>query len=132
MVVSEADTAVTKGKSSAGLAGSAKTKATDVAMACHSFWEVEDGEAGKGVEGLDGRAQQPGVAHLPQPESQQLRATRVRFETLPAGTVKTHSHARTNPSRRTTAVFTRRDIIARDLSVRFAIPYRVCQSQERG
>jgi len=85
---------------------------------------------GKGEEGLDGRVQHPGVAHLSQPESQQLRVTRVPYETLPAGRVNTHSHARTNPNRRTTAIFAGRDIIALSLSIRFAIPYRVCTSQE--
>src|SRR2546427_5570804 len=129
MAVSEEDQAAIAGNSSAERAGSARTSAADTASACHSFWVVQRG--GASAKGWDGWAQHPGLAHLAHWKSQQLRITRVPLEPLSTGTVKTHDHARTNPSRRTTAVFARRDVIAFSLSFCFAIADRVCQGQER-
>jgi len=50
---------------------------------------------------------------------------------MPAGIVETHDQARTKPSTRPTAVFTRRDVIAFSLSFCFAIADLISQSQER-
>src|SRR5947207_12035634 len=111
MAVREKHPTLAEGTPCSERAGSVRTRATVAASACHSFWELEGGGAGaKGAEGWDDWAQHTGLAqdfaHL---NLQQLRATRVPSEWLPPDSSKTHAHPRTNPSRRTTAVSSRRD-----------------------
>jgi hypothetical protein len=101
--------------SSAFRNGSVSNGATNAASACHSFEEWEGTEAGgNGVRLLAGFAQHAGVAQClkSQPVQQQLDFVTGVFEPAPAETVKTPGHARTNPSRRTTAIFTVRDVMS--------------------
>src|SRR6266705_4218510 len=84
--------------------------------------------AGDG-EGCDGLAQHSGVAQRveSQPVQQQLDFVPRAFWLTPAVTVKTPCQARTKPSRRTTAIFTGRSIMACNWSFRINNPYVLCQ-----
>jgi hypothetical protein len=78
-----------------------------------------DGGIGAGDgEGCDGLAQHAGVAQRmeSQPVQQQVDFVPRAFCLTPAETVKTPCQASTKPSRRTTAIFTGRSIMARNWS----------------
>ena len=120
MEVTEEDTAARAGSLSAAREGSAISATTDAASACNSFSEVEGSEAGvTGAVGVSRFAQQAGVAQclLSQPVQQQLRLTLCVVAPRRTGDAKTPCHARTNPSRSTTAILNGRDVIISDWSL---------------
>jgi len=115
MAVIEADEAARGGSSSGKLKGNASDKTTDAASACKSFWNVEAARAGAtGAEGASGFTQHARVEHCLESQRgpQQFIWARRAFAPVPADPVKTPCQARTNPSTRTTAIFTGRNVIA--------------------
>jgi len=109
-----------------------RTEATAVAKACNSFWEFERGKTGT-LRLSAGFAQHAGVAQCleSQPVQQHLGFAPRVFGAPPADIVKTPCHARINPSRKTTAVFTGRNNMASTWSHRTTNPYASCQNPER-
>jgi hypothetical protein len=103
------------GNSSAEIKGSVSEEAADAASAYHSFWVEVGREAGaKGARFSAGLAQQMGVEQCleSQPLQQQLDFLTATFAPVPAETVGTLCQTKANPSRMTTAVFTKRDVMA--------------------
>jgi hypothetical protein len=134
MAVTEVEQAARGSSSSRKLKGNAIDKTTDAASACKSFWDVETTRAGAtGVEGAFGLTQQAGVEQCLESQRgpQQFILARREFAPVPADAVKTPCQARTNPSRRTTAIFTGRNVIACNWSFWIANPFVTCQIPRR-
>jgi len=115
MAVTEADETARGGSSSEKLKGNASDKTTDAARACSSFWDVEEARAGAtGAEGAFGLTQHARVEQCLESQRgpQQLILARRAFAPVPADAVMEPCQARTNPSTRTTAIFTGRNVIA--------------------
>ena len=115
MAITEADTSGRASSSSSEPKDGASTEMRDTESACNSFWELEGRAQGAiGVEGAFGITQQAGVEQClkSQPLQQQLDSVTPAFGLRPVETEKTPCHARTNPSRRTTADFANRDVMA--------------------
>ena len=130
MAVAEGHRARDEGDSSAGREGSDSTETTDAVRAWNSFCEADGREAGAtGAEGASGLTQHAGVEQClkSQPEQQQP-ALALRFVVpVPTDTVRTPWQARTNPSRKTTAIFIGRDVMFSSRSLWTAAPYGDCQ-----
>lgn len=130
MAITEGGEGARAGSSSAAREGSASEE-IGAASAWTSFCEVEGREAGAtGAEGASRFAQQAEVAQcvLSQPVQQQLlRATRARA-LVRVDAAKTPCHARTNPSRRTTAILIGRNVMFGDWSLSTSNPYGDCHS----
>ena len=115
MAVTEADETTRGGSSSGKLKGNASDKTTDAARACKSFCDVEGTEAGAtGAKGASGFTQHAGVEQRLESQRgpQQFILARRGFVLVLADAIRTPCQARTNPSRRTTAIFTGRNVIA--------------------
>lgn len=87
---------------------------TDAASAMNSLCEVDGSDAGAiGAEGVLRFTQQAGVEQCvpSQPEQQQPLFAPCALAPLELDAAKTPCQARMNPSRRTTAIFTGRDIV---------------------
>jgi len=101
--------------------GKASKVETDAANACHSFEDGEGTGAGtRGAELLAGLAQQADVEQRwgPQPVRQQPGFPPRAL--APMATVKAPCHARTNPSRRTVAVFKGRNVMVHNEPVQIS------------
>ena len=129
MAVSEAGEAACEGSSLAGKVGSVSRETTDAASACHSFGEEVGREAGaNGARLSAGLAQQTGVEQCLEshPLQQQLDLAPPMFAPVPAETGETLRQTRTNPSRTTTAVVRKRDVMSSSWSFLTANPYTHC------
>jgi hypothetical protein len=131
MAINETDEVLCEVNSLDESDGSVSQEETDAASACISFWvEVGRGAGAKGSRFSAGLVQQTGVAHLPQPDLQQAQlglCDAVGVVPEPAETVRPPCHTRRNPSSVTSAAFANRNVMAFVWSVRFAVPYEVCQ-----
>ena len=130
MAVTEVDEVARDGNSSGKLKGNASAETTGAARACNSFWDVEATRAGvTGAEGAFGLTQHAGAEQCLESQRgpQQLILARRASAPVPADAINTPCEARTNPSRRTTAVFVGRNVMACNWSFWTANPYVPCQ-----
>ena len=130
MAVTEVNETARDGSSSGKRKGNASDETTGAARACNSFWDVEATRAGvTGAEGAFGLTQHAGVEQCLESQRgpQQLILARCAFAPVPADAIRTPCQTRTNPSRRTTAVFIGRNVMACNWSFWTANPYVVCQ-----